>query len=346
MRILGDEVGEIFCRIFDVSDLGNFESQNILHPILTFGQAAKLFRKETGEIEEMVDGAKAKLFEAREKRVRPFRDEKILVSWNGLMLSGVAEAFRITGDPRYREAAEKTVAFIFAGMFREGLLLHTYKDGQARLHGFLDDYAFLAAGLLDLYEATYDRTLLERTVQLAQTMIREFWDDIDGAFFYTGESHEKLISRTKPAFDGSVPSSNSVASHVLLRLYHYTGQEDYLKRAEKVLRLYYEAMEKQPFGCAAMLCALDFYLEKAKEIVLIGDPTDPTTREMLGKIHALYLPNKTLQVISPEDSSAMRSPLLQGKSQLNGKATAFVCQNLTCSRPVTEWEDLKGLLGS
>jgi uncharacterized protein YyaL (SSP411 family) len=112
MRILGDEVGEIFCRIFDVSDLGNFESQNILHPILTFGQAAKLFRKETGEIEEMVDGAKAKLFEAREKRVRPFRDEKILVSWNGLMLSGVAEAFRITGDPRYREAAEKTVAFI------------------------------------------------------------------------------------------------------------------------------------------------------------------------------------------------------------------------------------------
>jgi len=343
-RIVGEEAGEIFCRVYDVTESGNFEEKNILHPTLTVEQAAKFFRLETPQVENLIAGAKAKLFAEREKRVKPFRDEKVLTSWNGLMLSGLAEAGKILDGPDCLGAAEKTVDFIFSRMFKNGLLLHTYKDGKAKLLGYLDDYAFVTTGLLDLYEATLVRSNLERSIELADIMIREFWDDIDGGFVYTGKSHEKLISRAKPAFDSSVPSGNSTATQLLLRLYHYTGDEGYLKRAEKILRLYYDAMEAQPFGFAHMLAALDFYLEKPKEIVLVGDKNGAGEQGLLKKIHGIYLPNKTIQIVTPEVPAGKPSPLLQGKTQRDGRPTVYVCHNFTCPPPVTEWEELEPLL--
>ena len=258
LELLGKEHGEIFCRVYDVSDLGNFEGKNILHPILTVEQAARYFKKDESEIESVLAGARARLFEEREKRVKPFRDEKVIVSWNGLMLSGVAAAYAITGEARVREAGARTVDFIFTKMFDNGLLLHTYKDGQAKLLGYLDDYAFLIAGLLDLFEATHEGELLERAKALARTMVEEFWDEDNGGFFYTGKSHEQLISRTKPGFDHSIPSGNSVAALVLARLHHYTGEQDLMEHAEKVLRLHYENMAREPFGLATMLGAWTF----------------------------------------------------------------------------------------
>jgi uncharacterized protein YyaL (SSP411 family) len=343
-QVLGEETGEIFARIYDVSEFGNFEGQNILHPVLTVDQAAKLFKKDPGEIAAVVTDAKKKLFEEREKRVKPFRDEKIITSWNGLMLSGLAEAIKIFPDPTYLGAANRTVEFIFSKVFRDGHLLHTYKDGTAKLLGYLDDYAFLAVGLLDLYEATFDRSNLQRAVELANIMLSEFWDENDGGFFYTGKSHEQLISRAKPVFDASIPSGNSMATQLLLRLYHMTGTEDYFKRAEITLRNYYEAMTSQPFGFAHMLCALDLYLREPKEIVIVGGREDPTTADLLKGIQSLYLPNKTVQLVGPDESLETISPLLQGKTQLDGKPTAYVCQNFTCSAPVTTWDDLKTLL--
>ncbi len=344
VQVLGEEAADIFCRVYDVTDFGNFEGKSILHPTLTPEQGAKFFRKELGEIEKLIAEAKQKLFAAREKRVKPFRDDKILISWNGLMLSGLAEAVKISPDPRYLDATQRMINFIFGKMSQDGKLLHTYKDGQPKLPGYLDDYAFLIVGLLDFYEVTFDRSLLDRTIELAETMVREFWDDIDGGFSYTGKSHEQLISRTKPAFDSSVPSGNSMATHALLRLFHYTGREDYLKRAEKVLRLYYEAIESQPFGFSHMLSALDFYLEKPKEIVLVGEKKDRETQDLLRKIHSVYLPNKTLQVVEPGEPLEKISPLLEGKTQLDGKPTVYVCHNFTCSPPVTEGEKLRELL--
>ena len=343
-QILGEESSEIFCRIYDVSEEGNFEEKNILHPILTLEQASKFFRRDLKEIESLVSDAKGKLFQEREKRPKPFRDEKILTSWNGLMLSGLAEAIKISRQPAYLEAANRTVDFIFTKMFRDGRLLHTYKSGTGKILGYLDDYAFLAAGLLDLFEATVNRAHLDRALELAEIMLHEFWDEAGGGFFYTGRSHERLIAQSKPIFDGSIPSGNAVATQVLLRLYHYTGKEDYLKRAERILRAYYNAMENQPFGFAHMLAALDFYLQKPKEVVLVGDKKDPETAELLTKIHSLYLPNMTLQLASPEDSLEKISPLLAGKKQFDGKPTVYVCHNFTCSRPVVEWDELKLLL--
>jgi uncharacterized protein len=344
VEILGEEKAEIFCRMYDVSDLGNFEGRNIVHPILSVEQAARYFSKGVDEIAQLITEAKVKLFQEREKRVKPFRDEKILVSWNGLMLSGLSAAYQITGESRYRAAARQTVEFIFSRMVTDGFLLHSYKDSQARLRGFLDDYAFLIVGLLDFYEATLEREFLTRARELANTMADEFWDDHGGGFFFSGQSGEKLITRGKPAFDGSIPSGNSMAALALLRLYHYSGNEEYLKKAEQTLRLYYDAMERQPFGFAHMLAALDFYLEKPKEIVLIADPSEQATQDLLGKISRLYLPSQTLQVFAPGTPLKEAMPLLEGKGQINGKPTVYVCHNFACSRPVIEWDDLEKLL--
>ena len=345
-RILGEEAAEIFCRIYDVSEQGNFEDKNILHPILTLEQASKYFNRGVDEIAALLGEAKAKLFAEREKRIKPFRDEKVITAWNGLALSGLAEAIKISGNQEYRRAATRTVEFIFSKLFRDGHLLHTYRDGVAKILGYLDDYAFLAVGLLDLFEATLDRSLLAKTIELTDILIGEFWDDDDGAFFYTGKSHEQLISRAKPAFDASIPSGNSMAAQLLLRLYHYTSREVYLKKAETILRSYRDAMAAQPFGLAHMLGALDFYLRKPKEIVIVGEPDDPRTREILEGVHSTYLPNSTLQLVRPDEKIDEIAPLLKGKSQIGGQATGYVCHNFTCSAPVTTWDDLRPLLES
>jgi uncharacterized protein YyaL (SSP411 family) len=345
-QLLGEERGEIFSRIYDVSEEGNFEKKNILHPILTVEQASKFFRKDQTEIEALIADARQQLFTEREKRIKPFRDEKIITAWNGLMLSSLGEAIKILDQPGYVETAKRIVDFLFGKMFRDGFLLHTYKDGQAKLLGYLDDYTFVIVGLLDLYEATFDRSLLDRATQLSETVLREFSDERDGGFFYTGKSHEQLISRAKPVFDASIPSGNAMATQALLRLYHMTGNDGYRGRAEQVLRSYYDAMTSQPFGFAHLLCALDLYLHPAKEIVVVGEPAEAQTRALARQIHALYLPNKTLQLISPQTPLETVSPLLQGKTQVDGNPTVYVCQNFTCSAPVTSWEDLKILLES
>ena len=343
-RLLGEADGEIFCRMYDVGEPGNFDGKSILHPILTVDQASKFFRKEPSEIQALVANAKRRLFVEREKRIKPFRDEKIITSWNGLMLSGLAEALKIINNPTAIDAARETVEFIFKKLFRDDFLLHTYKDGEAKLLGYLDDYAFLAVGLLDLYEAVFERNYLDRAIQLTDVMLREFWDERDGGFFFTGKSHEQLISRPKPIFDASIPSGNAMATQLLLRLNHFTGKNQYRASAEKILRAYYDAMESQPFGFAHMLCALDLYLQGAKEIVIVGNPAEQGVQELITEINSIYLPNKAVQTVSPGASLTEISPLLEGKTALDGKPTAYVCENFTCSTPVTSASELRALL--
>jgi uncharacterized protein YyaL (SSP411 family) len=222
--------------------------------------------------------------------------------------------------------------------------LHTYKDGHAKLLGFLDDYAFMAFGLLDIYEAVFDKSALDRAIALGEIMLREFWDEKDGGFFSTGVSHEKLISRAKPIFDASIPSGNAMATQLLLRLYHLTGDDRYYQHAEKVLRSYYDAMESQPLGFAHLLCALDFYLEPPKEVVVVGESNDANMLELLHNIHSIYQPNMTVQTASPNEPLDKLSPSLAGKVPVSGKPTAYVCHNFTCSAPVTTWDELRALI--
>jgi len=343
-KILGRETAAVFSRVYDVSEVGNFEGKCILHPVLTLEQAAKYFKREPGEVAAVLGEAREKLLAAREKRVKPFRDDKILASWNGLMLTGVAAALKITADPSVRDAAEKTVAFLVNKMAQGESLLHCWKDGKAKIRGFLDDYAYVAAGLLDLYETTLEPGLFERSLKLTERMVGEFWDEAEGGFFTTGKSHAPLVSRSKPAFDGSVPSGNSVATQLLLRIHHYTGRQDYLERAEKVLKLYYDAMEKHPFGMTEMLSALDLYLRGPTEVFFVGPRGDAVLEEMLVGLHSVYLPGLALKLVEPGRALESASPLLRGKTQVEGKPTVYVCRNYTCSPPVTHWEGLKEVL--
>jgi uncharacterized protein YyaL (SSP411 family) len=235
-------------------------------------------------------------------------------------------------------------------MLHDGRLLSVYKDGQAKFNGYLDDYAFLTGALLDAFEATFDQSYFALAQQLTTTMLEEFWDEEHGGFFFTGKSHEALIERTKSAYDQAIPSGTAVATKDLLRLYLYTGQAAYLQRAEQVLQLFRRPMEQQPFGFGSLLTTLDFYLQKPQEIVLIGTAGATDTQAMLRAIHRQYVPNKTLLQIDPQQAATVLTafPLLRdmlaGKTQVDGKATVYVCHNFTCSLPVTEPEALTELL--
>ena len=292
MQILGDEAGEIFCRYYDVTDVGNFERKNILHPTLELDQLARLFRREVDDVRQLIGQAKDTLFAVREQRAKPDRDEKILTSWNGLMISAFAEAYKVLGNPDYLEVARRGIRFIQTALSREGRLLRSYKDGQAKFNAYLDDYACFSAALLDVYEATFEPEYLDGAVALTDVLLDRFWDAQEGGFFFTSSDHEALISRSKSAFDGSVPSGNSVAASVLLRLYYATEQQDYLTKAETIFRLFYDALEQNPFGFSNMLCGLDLYLCRPKEIVLLGDPVAPETTALLRNIHRKFIPNK------------------------------------------------------
>ncbi len=345
MDLLGDELGQIVCRYYDVTDVGNFEGHNILHPCLESDQLARLFGRDRDEIERLLQEARQRLFAAREDRVKPGRDEKALSCWNGLMLSGFAEAYRVLGDPHYLDIARRNAEFILTRLFKHGRLLRSYTDGQARFNAYLDDYAAFATGLLDLYEASAERPYLDHAVAVSQVLLDRFWDAGQGGFFFTSDDHERLISRSKSAFDGAIPSGNSLAAFALLRLFWLTERHDYLDKAEQILRLFYDAMEQNPFGFSYMIGALDFYLSRPKEIVLVGDAHAPETRRFLAHINSLYLPNKTVVCLDPQTVAAGRGPsALGGKTQIDGKLTAYVCHNFTCSPPVTDWGALKALL--
>jgi hypothetical protein len=342
-RILGTEAAEIACRYWDVSDAGNFEGRNILHVTLEIEQLAKLFRRSAAEVAQLLGDARARLFAAREKRVRPGRDEKILASWNGLMISAFARGAEVLDEPRYARVALDAVAFVQAKLQRGDRLLGTYKDGVAKLNAYLDDYAFVAAALLDVYEAVQDRAHLDAARRLVDSLLAHFWDETAGGFFFTSDDHETLIVRSKPSFDGSIPSGNSVAALTLLRLHHLTGESRYLERAEAILRLFGAAACRQPFGFANLLCAADFHTRTPFEIVLIAKPDDPSAADLLRRIRSRYLPNRTLGVVDPADVASL-PPLLAGKGQIEGKPTVYVCRARTCSAPATTWAEIEPLI--
>ena len=340
--LLGEE-SRLFCRYYDITEAGNWEHGNsIPHLTISLEQLATLFSSDVADVTARIDTAKATLFTTREQRIKPFRDEKILTAWNGLMITGMVQAYNVLGDQDALVAARETIAFLRQHMLQDGRLLRTYKDKQAKLNAYLDDYAFFAAALLDTFEATGDTDYFDLAETLTTAMVEEFWDDEQGGFFFTGTSHETLISRTKSAFDQAIPSGNAIATKNLLRLYHYTGRADYLYKAERVLHIFKNYMEQQPFGFGSLLTALDFYLQKPYEIVIIGTPGAPDTQALLRAVHGCYLPNKLLIQLDPQHAEARLNDLpllrdvLAGKTQVDGQATAYVCHDFTCSLPITD----------
>jgi uncharacterized protein YyaL (SSP411 family) len=342
---IGEEEARLFCAYYNVTAGGNFEGKNILNVTRSVDAVAGAEKVFVDRLQSALDRGRKTLFEIRERRIKPDRDEKILTAWNGLMLASFAEASAILERDDYAEVGRRNARFVLQNLRRDGLLLRTYKDGQAKLNGYLEDYAFFIDGLLNLFEATGEFEWFEGAVNLARKMIDEFWDEKDGGFFFTGRSHEELIVRSKDYFDNATPSGNSVAADVLVRLGLLTGEADYVRRAVTVFRLIAKPIQSYPSAFGRALSALDFHLSAPKEIVILGEREAPDTKALKIEVWKNFLPNKVVVQASPS-ATRQAIPLLEGRSFVDNRATAFVCEQYTCKRPVTEPEDLALQLSS
>ncbi len=340
--LVGPADGELVCRWWDITEEGNFEGHNIAHLTLTIDQLAKLFGRTPADAAAAIARARAALYDARATRVPPLRDEKILTSWNALMIGTLAEAGRVLGEPRYVEAAAAAVEFLWRDVRDGERLLHVWTAGRARQPAFLDDHAFLASAFVDLHEATADPIPLARAEALVAALDERFHDDTCGGYFYTSHDAETLIARPKSGADGSLPSGNAVLAHTLLRLHAHTGTERYRERAEEILRLYHDAAHQNPFGFATYLEALELYSEGATEVVIVGKRGDPGAAALWRVAAEAFLPHRILVRTEPGDP-VVPTPA-RDRPAVGGRATAYVCRHFACSAPVTSADDLRALL--
>ncbi|PHR97070.1 MAG: thioredoxin domain-containing protein [Blastopirellula sp.] len=337
--ILGEERGQLFCDCYDVSPQGNFEGNNILNlPKSLSGIAEEKPIDETTLIQQLSD-AKLKLLAVRDQRIRPGKDDKILVSWNALMIDSMARAASISQEPKYLTAAVNAANFIFEKMTREdGRLLHTYRHGTAKLDAYLDDYTYLADCCVTLYESTFDEIWIDRAVDLIETVKTHFHDEAKGGFFYTADDQQQLIARNKDFYDNSVPSGNAMAATVLQRLGKLLGRQDYLDLADTTVKAAASVLQNQPTASGQMLVALQMLSQPFREVVVIADPADEETQEFLKQLHQYYMPNTVVACRAAgasENQSSHLDPIFAGKQAIDGQLTVYVCENFACHEPVS-----------
>ncbi len=354
IRVLGVETGKLFNEFYGVQEGGNFEgATSILHieePLEFFARKKNLKEKEFKEFKEVLAKARQKFLEIRSKRIRPHLDDKILMSWNGLMISALAVGSQALGDPIYSQAASRAADFLLKRMVRNGRLLHRYRAGEAAILAFHEDYACLALGLLDLYEATFEVRWLEEAKRLTDDMIRLFWDKNEGGFFSTAQDAERLIARPKEYYDGAVPSGNSIAALVLLRLSRMTGDSaSYEKLAEAVAKSNAAMLTQHPVGFPQMLIALHFAQGPTREIVIAGDRDGSHFNEVLTFIRKGFHP---LDVVLHHPSGGEGKKIealasfMKDQKPLQEKTTVYVCRSHVCDLPVATLGDIEKKLAS
>ena len=355
-RALGAQDAPLVSRFYGVTPGGNFEHGTT---ILSVGTPLDAFAEREGlppaDARARLEAARAKLLTARQGRRRPHLDDKVLTDWNGLMIGALADGARVLEEPRYAEAAREAARFLLERMqdhgrpldSARGALLHRYRDGEATIPAFLDDYAFLAWGLTDLYEATFEARWLSEAVRVTKEMVRLFWDEAGGGFFFSGERNESLIAKTKELYDGALPSGNSVAALTLARLAALTADRGLQDSVERQLAAFSGPLSQSPTAFPQFLIAADFWLGPSQEIVIAGDPAAPDTRAMLRAVRERFLPRAVL-ALHPTDETAGQiealAPFLKAQQPMQGKATAYVCEHQVCTLPTTELSQLISLL--
>ena len=334
---LGEDA-EMFMRIYGVSDEGNWEGQNILNLHLDPEAFATQLGMDAGRLAARMAAARNKLYEIRSRRIWPGLDDKVLTSWNGLMLAAFAEAGRAFERPDYLEAAKANAEFLHRTMRREsGRLFRTWKAGaDPKYNAYLEDYAFLADGLLALYEATFETRWLDWARELGDLMLDHFGDTHNGGFFDTSDDHEQLIHRPKDLQDNAVPSASSMAATVLLRLSLLTGNGDYWQVAERSVATMGKFMGQYPSGFAQWLNACSFIVAEPREIALVG--SQEQLRPLLAVVRAGYRPFQVIAAGVADDETLV--PLLENRAQIDGKGTAYVCRQFLCQAPVTSPDEL------
>ena len=336
-RVLGPDDAERVSRYYGVTQEGNFEhGANILHIA------------EPDALPADLEAVRAALLQARSARHRPHRDDKILTDWNGLMIGALAYGARVCNEPRYAQAAREAADSLLTHLQRDGQLLHRYRDGEAAIPAFLDNYAFLIWGLLDLYEATFEARWLSEAKRLTQEMVRLFQDAQAGGFFLSGTRNERLIAQTKEVYDGATPSGNSVAALDLVRLGQLTMDNSFQDTAQRLFQTFSGQVSQLPVAFPQLLMALDVHLGPSQEIVIAGDPADEATRQMLRAIHARFLPRTVLLLhpTHPTDAAAIEAlaPFVKAQQPLQGRPTAYVCEDYVCRLPTTDLDQFGTML--
>jgi uncharacterized protein YyaL (SSP411 family) len=347
---LGADAAKIFDYTYDVKPHGNvapqndpqgeFAGKNILQVADSVEETAKHFGKTPEEIRAALAGARGKLLAARNQRPRPPLDDKVLTSWNGLMISAFARAGQVLGEPAYITAAEGAADFIQSKLYdqQHGTLMRRYREGDVGISGFLEDYAGLIQGLLDLYEASFRVSDLAWAIRLQETQDRLFWDDKGGGYFQTSPNDSSILVRMRDAYDGAEPSANSVAAMNLLRLAEMANRPAWREKADQVFSAFSRQIEQAPETLPQMIAAVDFALSKPRQVVIAGDLTRQDTQTLLDVVNQRYLPNKVLFVVDGGDSQQLAGwlPFIQGMHPIDGKATAYVCENYTCKLPTSD----------
>jgi uncharacterized protein YyaL (SSP411 family) len=336
----------LFEQVYGVSEKGNFEGHNILYLPRPLEEVARVTGAGVERLEQVAARGRERLFTIRERREKPARDEKVLAAWNGLMLRAFVAAAQVFDRADYLQIAQRNAGFLLGALRgANGRLLRSWKDGRAAIPAFLEDYALLADGLLALYSADGDARWLREALGLADAALELFWDEQLGGFYDTAADAEALVTRPRDVSDNATPSGNSAITDLLLRLAALTGNERYRARAEAVLASLSATLARFPTGFGRLLCAADFALAPVQEIAIVGDPAAPDTRALLKALYSAYRPHTVVALLRPgDDAAAALTPLLEGRTQLDGKATAYVCRNFACRLPVTDPEALRAQL--
>ncbi len=344
MKALDQDDGELVARYFGVTGEGNFEGSNILSQVAETKTLASELGITPEEFEARVARAKARLLERRTQRVQPHRDEKILTDWNGLMLASMAEAASVLERDDYLKAAIANANFLTRALHNGETLKHSYKDGQAKVNGYLSDYAMLCEGMLSLYQASFQERWLNEAKKLADAMLEKFRDKAKGYFHDTAQGEKTILVRPRNIYDNALPSGSSAAAFVLLQLARLTDNNEYEKVAASAIHSVQESMLRYPLGFGHWFCALDLYLSKPLEIVLVGRPEDLATKSLVRVINQRYLPNKVLAVKNPSEPAQLDIPLLRDRAMIDNKPTVYVCENHVCKMPITDPDALTALL--
>ncbi len=343
--VLGEDDGELVNLHFGVTQHGNFEGRSILFVDGERSAALEKSQLSEEEFDALLERCRGRLLEHRERRIKPERDDKVLTAWNGLMLRAFAEAASILEESEYASVARKNADFLLTRLLEDGRLKRSFKDGDARLNAYLEDYAFLIDGLLALHEATFESRWLEAAIELGRTMIDLFWDEDEGRMYDTSRDHEKLIVRPRDVSDNAVPSGGSMAVDVLLRLAIITGDRDMERVGATALRSVRELMLMAPLGAGQWLCALDMYLSEPREIAIVARRGEPAADALAAEVFRHYIPNRVM-VGAADPAEAVESPLLESREAVDSAPTAYVCRNYVCQLPVTEPQTLANLLAS
>jgi len=355
-KILGKEDAAFATSVWSLESEGNYSDEvkgrrtgrNIPHLTSSHQDMARSLKMTDEDFEKRLESIRSRLFEVRERRIHPLKDDKVLTDWNGLMAASMAFAGRVFDEPEWVQAAKSATDFVFEQMrTKSGRMLHRYRDGDASIPAFLDDYVFMTTAMLELYDATFEPRYLERAVELQQQTHELFWDSKGSGFYFTAADNEELLVRQKEIYDGAIPSGNSTAADNNVRLARLTSDSEYLQGADHIFNAFSSEANQMPSAHSQLMSALQRGIGPSLEVVIAGEPGAEDTAALIATVREKYLPQAAVLLVPPGKSGGKireLAPFAEAYEPVDGKAAAYVCRDFTCQLPTTDPTKLRELL--